>query len=152
MSENENEAANRRAARYFWSWRVISVVAETDRVVTASAQEATALRAYEALVDILHSLEEECAAASLSPIHPPPRRIQEDGPVEPSPEVNAQEVGTMWPVWPEDEPFPLTAEECLYLLKGYAIKPQSGPMAIETFERLPKRLGLLNDLLYPCLI
>src|SRR5215213_8343060 len=33
--------------------------------------------------------------------------------------------------WPAAEPFPLSAEEALWLLRGYAVLPASGPMDVD---------------------
>lgn len=51
------------------------------------------------------------------------------------PEVDAR--GYPSPCWPEGKPFPLTAEECLWLMKGYTIAPASGPMYVDAFYELP---------------
>lgn len=45
-------------------------------------------------------------------------------PADCPPDVDAIE--TYGGCWPADEPFPLTAEECLWLMRGYAIKPKAG--------------------------
>jgi hypothetical protein len=51
--------------------------------------------------------------------------------------------------WPDDEPFPLTAEECLWLLRGYAVRPRSGPITVGVFDRLPWKIELLGGRLVP---
>ena len=48
------------------------------------------------------------------------------------------------PPWPAEEAFPLTAEECLALCKGNAVRLRGG---VETFLRLPFRAELLNGCL-----
>ena len=58
------------------------------------------------------------------------------------PEIDAH--GYPSSCWPEDKPFPLTAEECLWLMKGYTVLPVSGLMNVVTFHELPgHRLELL---------
>ncbi len=61
-------------------------------------------------------------------------------------EVDAIEISSA--AWPADRPFPLTAEECLWLLKGHAVQPRSGPLDADTFHRLPRWVELLRGRLF----
>jgi hypothetical protein len=51
--------------------------------------------------------------------------------------------------WPADEPFPLTPEECWWLMRGYAVLPASGPMDADVRGRLPYRIELIEGRLVP---
>ena len=53
------------------------------------------------------------------------------------PEVDATEQATG--TWPEGEPFPLTALECLWLLRGYTVRPRSG-ITLEQMLRIPAKI------------
>lgn len=62
-------------------------------------------------------------------------------------EVDAIEVSSGG--WPADDPFPLTADECLWLLMGYAVRPHSGPMTANIRHRLPRKIELIRGWLHP---
>jgi len=52
--------------------------------------------------------------------------------------------------WPSDKPFPFTPDECYWVMKGYAVLPASGPLDVETWERLIyRRWELVNGRLAP---
>ena len=94
-------------------------------------------------------------ASGVTPVREAPgsaqRRNQEmafgDRPAGCPAEIDAIEVSAA--AWPGDEPFPLTAEECLWLLRGHAVQPRSGPLDVDTFQRLPRKIELLRGRLYP---
>ena len=58
-------------------------------------------------------------------------------PADCPPEIDAR--GYPEACWPEGEPFPFTAEECLWLMKGWAVAPAGGRMNVDTFYKLPGR-------------
>ena len=45
------------------------------------------------------------------------------------------------PVWPTDEPFPLTPMEAWYILQGWAVKPKAA-LTMETFLELPGKVEI----------
>ena len=46
--------------------------------------------------------------------------------------------------WSSDKPFPQTAEEALWVLMGYAVKPASGPLSLEDHSLIPGKCELSN--------
>ncbi len=58
-------------------------------------------------------------------------------PDTPPPHINA--VALCCDTWPSDHEFPFTPEECLWILKGFAVKPASGPLTRDDYRRLPGR-------------
>jgi len=46
--------------------------------------------------------------------------------------------------WPSHKAFPFTAEEALWILKGYGVLPSSGPVTIEEFLDMPCKAELMN--------
>jgi hypothetical protein len=46
--------------------------------------------------------------------------------------------------FPDDEPFPLTADEALWLLRGYLVVPASGPVTFAVLDKLPGRIELIS--------
>lgn len=47
--------------------------------------------------------------------------------------------------WPSDKPFPLTPEQCLAAMQGYAV--DLGPDAMRAFEDMPDRWELMDGFL-----
>ncbi len=39
-------------------------------------------------------------------------------------------------VWPQDQPFPMTPEECYWAMQGYAVLPASGPLSVDDFGKM----------------
>lgn len=50
--------------------------------------------------------------------------------------AGVEAVQTYGGCWPADKPFPLSPEECMALVMGYAVQPRQ-PMSWEDIELLP---------------